>query len=602
MIKKKVKRIIIASATAVVVAAGGITGFMIYAKSDSAASTTTFRQISVQKGSISTTVSGSGSVSDASQVTLTASNAGTIDSISVKQGDTVTAGQVIAHVSETNTAQTVAQKESALASAKNALTQSEDNLSNLYIKSPAAGKVKSIQASAGDDLSTIKSLGDLAVISTSRSMKVSFNPSKTLTVGQTVTVVDGSSSYTGTVTSTSGGASAGSAQGGGNTSSGSTVVTIATDDPGVGDSVSIYSDGSEVGTGSLELVSYKSVSNSGNGKISNVYVKENQMVAKSANLFKLDSSSVENDISLKKQAVTTAQNDLTEAQENAAKDTITSPVSGVVAELDIKSGDSVSQGSTVAVIFDPDAMQTVISVDELDISKVEVGQKASITLDAVTGKTFSGSVTQVDPIGTSSNGVATYSVTVMIDDPEGIKIGMTTNAEIITESKDNTIVVSSGAVLEKNGTSAYVLMAKDLIDSSGKSIQLENVTTRELIKKYGRKVTTGISTTDKVEIVSGLSEGDSIAIPITINKAALKSLSNTTSSSSFNMGGFGGMGGTEGMGGMNRSYRSNNKTGNTVSASNNTTGSTNSGSTTGGSTTGGTAGGGSTGTAKSGGM
>lgn len=592
MIKKKTKKIIIASAVSIAVVGGGIAGVLVFARSDSATTTTTFKTVKVSKGDISTSISGSGTVSDSTMVTLTAANAGTIDSVSVKQGDTVTAGQVIAHVTDTNSDQTVTQKKSALASAESALAQAKESLSDLFIKAPIAGRVKSIQASAGDDLSTIKSLGDLAVISTSRSMKVSFNSSASLPLGASVKVVDGKSSITGTVTSVSGGGQGNSAQG---SSSGSIVVTIPTDNWGVGDTVSIYYNGKLVGTGSLELVSYKSISGNGSGKITNVYVKENQMVSKNTKLFKLDSTSAENEISQKEQEVETAKQELEEAEKNAEKNTITSTVDGVVAELDVKSGDSVSAGSTIAVIYDPDDMQTVISVDELDISSVEVGQKANITLDAVSDKTFSGTVTEVNPIGSSSNGVATYDVTISIEDPEGIKIGMTTNAEIITESKEDTIVVSSNAVLNKSGNSAYVLLAANLVDSNGNSVQLNNVTTKDLIQKYGRKVTTGIATTDKVEIVSGLSEGDTIAIPVTINKAALKSLSSSsTSNNNMNpmggdMGGFpmGGMGG----GPMNGGNRKSGKTGNTVAAAgNNNTGTSTNNSTTGGST-GGNAGG-----------
>lgn len=560
--KSKKKWVIGISAVLVVAVVGSVVGIQISAKQKSA-STTTFRKTAAQTGSISTSVAGSGSVSASTQITLTAVNAGTVDSVSVKQGDTVTAGQTIAHISSTSSGQTVEQKQSQLTSAQNDLTQAEAQADALAIKAPVAGKVKSVTASSGDSLSTIKPLGDLAEISTSRSMTVSFNPSESVRSGQAVTVSVSGKSYAGTIGSASSGGQYG--QGGGQ--SGSVAAVIGSDDPTVGDTAVVYLNGSEIGTGKIQLVSSVPISNSGNGTVSKVYVSENQMVSKNQSLFLLGNDSVQQQITAKQNAVKSAQEDLDSAQANAAKDTVTSPISGVVAELDVKVGDSVSGGGNVAVILNQDAMQTVVSVDELDISKVAAGQKATVSLDAIPGKTFTGSVLTVDPIGTASNGVATYSVTVSIDSPTDVKVGMTTNVEIVTQSRDNVLVVPAGAVLMKNGTKGYVLSADSLFDSSGKSIQLSNTSTMELISKYGKEVTIGMATADQDEIVSGVSEGDELAIPVTINQEALKSLSNqgTSNNNAFGFGGMsgrsGGYGGMTGMTGRSGGYSGTRKTG-----------------------------------------
>lgn len=570
--KRKMKRVILACTAAVAVIGAGLIGYHVYANSQSFESATTFRKVTAAKGSIHTTVSGSGSVSDAAQLTLTAANAGTADSIPVKQGDSVKAGQTIAHVGGTASAQNVLQKQNSLASAKNQLTQAQQNLDALYVKAPAAGKVKSVTASSGDNLSTIKPLGDLAALSTSRSMTVSFNSSQSVKAGQAVTVVDtdANSSYSGTVTSTSG---PGGAKQQNENTSGSVVATIGTDDPKVGDSATVRLDGTAIGSGTLQLEKSIPIANSGSGVISNVYVSENQTVDKGQNLFKLDSSSADQQISTAQASVTAAQNDLENVQASAQKDTVTSPVNGVVAELDVKNGDSVASGATVAVVIDPNDMQTVLSVDELDISSVAAGQKATVTLDAVPGKTFDGTVTQVDPIGTNSNGVATYNVTVSIANPDGIKVGMTTNADIITKSVNDVTVVPASAVLEKNGNKGYVLPAEKLFDESGKSIRLQGMTTSELVRTYGRQVTIGMATADQDEITGGVSSGDSLAVAITINQAAVKSLSNTDHNNNQNQpNGFSGMRGFSGMTGGNTNRTGKNKAGgagNTVAKDNN---------------------------------
>ena len=583
--KKKIKKkwAIGISAVAVVAVVGTIVGLRVSAKAKSA-STTTFRKATAQTGSISTSVSGSGSVSATSQITLTAANAGTVDSISVKQGDTVAAGQAIAHINSSASAQTVKQKQNQLTSAQSDLAQAQSQLDGLSVKSPAAGKVKAITASAGDSLSTIKPLGDLAVISTSRSMSVSFNPSETVRMGQSVTVSVSGKTYAGTISS----ASSSGGQGGGQ--SGSVSAVIGSDDPTIGDTATVTLNGDTIGSGKIQLTSSVPISNSGNGTVSKVYVSENQMVSKNQSLFLLSGDSVQQQITAKQNAVKSAQEDLDAAQSDAAKNTVTSPISGVVAELDVKVGDSVTGGGNVAVIVNQDAMQTVVAVDELDISKVSAGQKATISLDAITGKTFSGSVLMVDPIGTASNGVATYNVTVSIDNPQGIKVGMTTNVAIITQSKDNVLVVPSGAILMKNGTQGYVLPADQLFDSNGKSIQLTNTNTAQLVRRYGKEVTIGMATADQDEIVSGVSNGDALAIPVTINQAALQSLSNQgTSNNSFSFGGMSGRsggysgmtGGTTGRSGYGSTTRKSGGSGNTVTANGSTNGTANGSTTTG---------------------
>lgn len=568
MAKKKRTKIILMSSLAVVIVAGGIIGFTAFAKSGSSDSTTIFRQATAKSGNIQITVTGSGTVSDSTEYSLTAANSGTIDSLPVKQGDTVKAGQTIAHISDTNSAQAILQKQNALSSAQNALAQSQQNLNSLTMKSPVAGKVKSVIVSAGDDISTMKSLGSLMVISTERSMSVSISSAQQqLKSGDTVRVTDASTktSYTGNVVG------AGSS-GGGQGYSGGTVVTIATDNPKVGDTVTVATTkGAYVGTGTLSLTKSVAISPNGSGTVSSVYVSENQMVSKNDSLLKLDGSSVESDIQMKQNSVTEAQKDLADAQAAAKKDTITSPVNGIIAELDVKNGASVTSGTTVAAIINPDSMQTVVSVDELDISKVQVGQKANIILDAISGKTFSGSVVQVDPIGTASNGVTTYSVTVTIDQPTGIKVGMNTNVSIITQSKDNVVVLPVNAILNKRGSTAYVLSADSLFDGSGKSIQLKNANTYELLQKYGKQITIGLANTDSVEITNGLSDGDTVAIAVTTSKSALASLSNSQSTNGYS--GFGGMSGFSGMGGTggysNRTNRSRTGTGNTVAGNTN---------------------------------
>lgn len=522
-LQKRWQKAVAIVAAAAVLGGGGLTFYRVSASASSTASTTTFTTATVKKQTISTSISASGTVADSSEYSLTAANAGTVSKLLVKQGDTVKKGQVIAQIGDTGTADTVFQKQAALDSAENSLASAEASLAALTLTSPAAGRVKSLAVSSGDDISTLKD--SLLVISTAGKMTAAVNA--LLDVGTAVTVTDTTTGakYAGTVSAQSG--------------QGSTV-TIASDLPELTDGISVAAGGKTYYGSNLALAASKAVSaGNSSSKVASVDVSENQTVSKGQALLQLDATSAEQNIETAKSNVTLAQQQLASAKTSQSKDTIASPVNGTVAVLDVGTGDSVQTGGSIATVIDPNAMETVVSVDESDISKVKVGQSATVTLDAISGKTYTGAVSAINPIGTSTSGVTTYDVTVTIQSPSGIMVGMTTNVSVITKSKANALVVSSGAILEKSGTTGYIIDASKVTEN-GRTVTLIGTTTRELAEKYGTKVTIGMSTADEVEITDGAAEGEELAVPFTVNPAMLKSLSNSSSGSSNVFGGMGG--------------------------------------------------------------
>ncbi|TQR16429.1 HlyD family efflux transporter periplasmic adaptor subunit [Psychrobacillus soli] len=174
-------------------------------------------------------------------------------------------------------------------------------------------------------------------------------------------------------------------------------------------------------------------------------------------------------------------------------------LAGTITSLSVANGDSVQGSAIVAHITNYSSLQTTISVDELDITKVQVGQLVTITASAFEDETFAGEVTKVANEGISSNGVSTFDVTVQITDPKSLKIGMSTEASITIESKEEALYVPVEAVY-KSGDEKYVLA----LATSGDSTQSAKKVTVE----------TGISNDTYVEITSGLAEGESIQIPI----------------------------------------------------------------------------------------
>lgn len=209
----------------------------------------------------------------------------------------------------------------------------------------------------------------------------------------------------------------------------------------------------------------------------------------------------------------TAQSKLEEAESNLSETVIVSPMDGVVIGEPVTDGTMAVQGNSnptvIMRIADLSRKQIFAKVDETDIGSVRVGQKATFTVDAYNGKTFTATVSKISQTdmdnswnvsnsssssSSSSAAVIYYSVTLDVDDPEGLLMpSMTARVDIETANKDNALAVPLSALkTDKQGT--YVIVIKD--DGS-----TEN-----------RYVETGIYGDEFVEIINGLAEGESVDV------------------------------------------------------------------------------------------
>ena len=184
----------------------------------------------------------------------------------------------------------------------------------------------------------------------------------------------------------------------------------------------------------------------------------------------------------------------------------------------------------LCTIYDLSYLTMTLSVDELDISSIAVGQTVSVTADAVEGRTYEGLVTKVSVAGTSTGSATTYPVTIRIDDTDGLLPGMNVDAVITLNSAEDVLAIPSAALNRGN----TVLVTAD--SPSAANGTLSETTGADGEEYYSVTVEVGTSDDSYLEILSGLQEGDTVVyIP--------------TSSSS--QGGFGMMGGgMMGAGGM----------------------------------------------------
>ena len=200
-------------------------------------------------------------------------------------------------------------------------------------------------------------------------------------------------------------------------------------------------------------------------------------------------------------AVKQSQANLQQAQNQLAKAAIVAPFDGTVGDIYVQDGQWVGTSTQAIALVDLSRLGLAITLAEVDVSKVQTGQAAEIMLDAEQGKTFNGTVTEIDLVGTTTQGVVNYAATVSINDPtDTIRPGMNASVNIILQQRDNVLLVPNRAVLSVgNRKTVTVLYEGQLIDVP---------------------VTLGLSGDTQSEVVGGvLREGDVVLIGQTTTTA-----------------------------------------------------------------------------------
>ncbi len=205
-----------------------------------------------------------------------------------------------------------------------------------------------------------------------------------------------------------------------------------------------------------------------------------------------------------KAEVEKARASLEQAETDLRYATIVSPMNGLVLSRDVEVGDAVSsilvlgsQATLVMMLGDVSEVYVLGKVDEADIGRVYLGQRARIVVESFKEKSFEGKVTKISPLGKEKDNVTTFEVRVSIQNPGGqLKTNMTANAEVILEERKGVLTVPESAVLYDKDRKPS-LEVPDPKASNGK---------RKLAVKLG------ISNGVKTQIVEGVREGDKVVL------------------------------------------------------------------------------------------
>jgi HlyD family secretion protein len=135
------------------------------------------------------------------------------------------------------------------------------------------------------------------------------------------------------------------------------------------------------------------------------------------------------------------------------------PFDGMVTEVGIRPGDNVVATQQAFRIDDLDRLQLNVRVTEVDINRITVGNPVNVTFDAIQGREYRGVVTQVSPIGTVTQGIVEFLVTVELNEPdELVKPGMTAAVNVVVERLENVLLIPNRAVRSFDGQRVVYVM------------------------------------------------------------------------------------------------------------------------------------------------
>ena len=552
----KGKKILILLIVILAVLAGAI-GTVSYKKSkEVSAAAKSVKTARVTKQDIVSELSSSGTISPLNTYEITSLVEGEVIAADFEEGDEVEKGQILYQIDTSS-------MESEMTSVNNSLARAEENYKaaqddynaalsdysgNTY-KSTESGYIKSLSIKEGDKVGNNT---EIASIYDDKTMKIKVpflsGEAAQITAGQgaILTLTDTGEQIQGVVSSVS------------NmdvTLTGGRIVryvTIEVENPGglttetpatasVGDYVCTVES-----TFEPKLETTMKADLSSNVEVGTLLVHEGDYVAKGTPIFTMESRSADKLIRTYKDTMEKAQETLESAKSKLESTsdtydnyTITAPISGKVITKSVKAGDKITKSSsgstTLAVIYDMSGYTFKMSVDELDVKSVKVGQEVTVTADAVTGKTFSGIVTNVSLESSTSNGVTNYPVTVTLNDGmDELLPGMNVDGVIILDKATDVLAVPVDALMRGNQVyvkDETVKEAQGNIPAGFKAIE----------------VTTGLINDNYVEIKSGLEENQEVYV-------AQTTVSNTNAV--MMPGGMGGVNVNPGGGGSDGRWRS----------------------------------------------
>lgn len=461
-----------------------------------------YRTMSIKRGEIISSISGSGSIAALESRKELAKVSSTVEEVYFEEGDVVNEGDVIIKLDSEAYEMSLKSQETSVKQAEISKENLTRQVNNMKIKSNANGTIKNLIIDEGTYVTNFLHVCD--VDSTERyevTLKYLASAADRVSIGNAAEIllvdsysyVNGYVSYVGTSKS--------------NLASGGVVIdiTITVDSAeysldGLRAKASIIAnDGGKISSSESAIFKKKVASqilSNASGEVSKLYVKEGQYVNAGDIIAELKNEDILANLQTTNVSLQNAYDQLSYAKDKLGDYTIKAPITGTITAQPVKIGDLVAAGTLLTTVSNTSEFEFKIPVDELDISKITTENKVLVTIDAIPETELEpivGRISKIPLEGVTVGGVTDYYVTVAIPAVDKLKISMNASAEIILAERNDVLMLPVEAIQKEND-----------------KIFVEVINNGVLEK---REVATGISNSGYAEIISGLSEGDEVVIP-----------------------------------------------------------------------------------------
>lgn len=455
----------------------------------------------VVKRDITVTLSGAGTLKPANSYTVVSLVSGDIITAPFEEGEIIEKNAVLFEIDNSGVSSSLESAELSLADSQRLYRRTLDAMENLTIKADGAGRIIDWTVEEGDSVVVGQTLGTIRNDQTFR-FKVPFLSvdANTLSTGDPITIyLDGTDeTLPATIQEISPFDEV--------LQNGAKVKFITADVKNPGGLTTAYTGVAMANNlmsqaGGVFSYTYEGmVQAKVSGDVKTILHSVGETVARGDVLIQLESQSLMDELASAKNNIRRSEITLENQSDTIENYLIRSPISGTVIEKNYKQGDTLESGKVVSTIFDLSYLTMTLNIDELDISKVAVGQAVYVTADAVANREYSGVVTKININGITTGGTTSYPVTIRLNEITGLLPGMNVDAKIVIESRTAVLSIPTEAVYR--GSSVLIKDASSVEPGAdGTPTGFKYLT-----------VATGVSDTDYIEILSGLAEGDEVAV------------------------------------------------------------------------------------------
>lgn len=475
-------------------------------------------------GSLSTTLSGTGTTMPADSVTYTTASEAEITGVYVSAGDTVEVGDLLYTQDDSELddqieeyQDQITEQENQLDDYQEQLAQLQEEIAALTVTAPFAGRITDVAVDVGNNVAAgtkLATLVDDSQMCLTQYFSYAYEDQVYVGMKAGVSVASLMLNQEGTVTDiqmvdrvTAEGTHC-------------FAVTVTLDNPGAftegmtGAGYLVADSGEKLYPsveGELEYRRSQDLTAEVGGEVTGIGAVDYEQVSAGAVLVQLDGAdyqkqveSVNKQITQTQEKIVQLQEKIAEAEEKRSDYAVTAELAGKIIMVNVREGESPREaGQTAVVLYNLDSMTITANIDELDIDGIAMGMEVDITQSGAESDThYTGTVTEISYEATNSNGVAYFPITITIPSGGALSAGVNVSYSI-TVGDESEGVLAPIAALKSTSQGTCLFVKADAAPDN--AVELEDGVVPDGF--YAVPVETGVSNSQYVRILSGVEEG-----------------------------------------------------------------------------------------------